>query len=66
MDPNSFPHFQNRPPKVTHSSQVQYEAVSLVEAIPADWHLGCPDNTTTFDLEHSLYNHLIGDDMLEP
>lgn len=55
----------NNNPSVTHISQVQDETVSLVEAVPADWHLSCPDNTTTFDLEHSLHYHLVGDDMLE-
>lgn len=51
---------------LTHSSQVQDEAVSLVEAVPADRHLRCPDSTATFDLEHPLHNHLISDDVLEP
>jgi hypothetical protein len=35
---------------VTHAAQVQDEAVSLVEAVPADRHLRRPDNTPTFDL----------------
>lgn len=51
---------------ITHISQVQDETVSLVEAVPTDRHLRCPDNTTTFDLEHPLHNHLVGDDVLEP
>lgn len=51
---------------VTHISKVQNEDVSTVEAVPADRHLCCPDNTATFDLEHTLHNHLIGNNMLEP
>lgn len=51
---------------LTHISQVQDEAVSLVEAVPADRHLCCPDNTATFDLEHPLHDHLVSDDVLEP
>ena len=35
---------------VTHAAQVQDEAVSLVEAVPADRHLRRPDNSPTFDL----------------
>lgn len=34
----------------THITQVQDEAVSLVKAVPADWHFCCSDNTPTFDL----------------
>lgn len=51
---------------LTHITQVQDEAVSLVEAVPADRHLRRPDSTATFDLEQPLHNHLVGDDMLEP
>ena len=50
----------------THISQVHDEAVSLVEAVPADRHLRCPDNTPTFDLQHTLHGDLIGDDVPEP
>lgn len=51
---------------VTHSTQVQDEAVALVEAVPADRHLRCPDRTSTFDLEQPLHDHLVGDHVLEP
>lgn len=50
---------------VTHVAQVQDEAVSLVETVPADRDLRCPDDTTTFNLEHSLHGDLIGDDVFE-
>lgn len=51
---------------LTHVSQVQDEAVSLVEAVPADSHLCCPDRSATFDLEHPLHNYLVSDNVLEP
>ncbi|TNN48707.1 hypothetical protein EYF80_041075 [Liparis tanakae] len=47
-------------------AQVQDEAVSLVEAVPADRHLRRPDRAATFDLEQPLHDHLVGDHVLEP
>lgn len=51
---------------LTHTTQVEDEAVSLVEAVPADRHLRRPDSMATFDLEQPLHDHLIGDNMPEP
>lgn len=51
--------------RLTHSSQVQDEAVSLVEAVPADRHLCRPDSMATFDLKQSLHDHLVSDYVLE-
>lgn len=53
-------------PPCTYISQVKDKAVSLVEAVPADRHLGCPHSAATLDLEKSLDNHLVRDNMLEP
>lgn len=53
-------------PQETHVAEVQDEAVALVKAVPANWHLCSPNNTTTFDLEHTLNHHLIGDDVFKP
>lgn len=50
---------------LTHISQVQDEAVSLVEAVPADRNLCRPDSAAAFDLKQPLHNHLVGDDMLK-
>lgn len=65
--------FHNNPivfPNALHPSayipQVQDEAVPLVEAVPADRHLRRPHRAATLDLEKSLDNHLVGDDVLEP
>lgn len=49
-----------------HIPQVQDEAVSLVEAVPADRHLCRPHCAATLDLEKPLDDHFIGDDVLEP
>lgn len=38
----------------------------MVEAVPADGHLGRSDRTPTFDMEESLDDYLIGDDVFEP
>lgn len=50
----------------TYIPQVQDKAVSLVEAVPADRHFDCPHRAAALDLEKSLDNHLVCDDMLEP
>ena len=50
----------------SHLSQVQNETVSLVEALPAHWHLGRPDHTPTFDLHQPLDVNIIGLHMAEP
>lgn len=49
----------------THVSQVQNEAVTIVEAVPGHRHLGGADYTATSDLEEPLHHHLIGYHMLE-
>lgn len=49
----------------THVSQVQNEAVAIVEAVPGHRHLSGTDCTASFDLEEPLYHHLIGYHVLE-
>lgn len=49
----------------THIAQVQDEAVAIVEALPGHGHLSGTDHTPPFDLEESLYHHLIGYHVLE-
>lgn len=50
----------------TYIPQVKNKAVSLVEAVPADRHFRGSHSAATLDLEKSLDNHLIRDDVLEP
>lgn len=49
----------------THIAQVQDEAVAIVEALPGHGYFGGTDHTPPFDLEESLYRHLIGYHVLE-
>lgn len=58
--------FPSALPPSAHIPQVQDEAVSLVEAVPADCHLRRPHRAATLDLEKPLDIHLVGDDVLEP
>lgn len=51
--------------KKSHLSQVNDEAVSLVEAGPGHVHLGGPDHPATLNVEQPLHVHVIGDNMLE-
>lgn len=49
-----------------YSSQVEDEAVSAVEAGPAEWNLGGPDHPSALDVQQSLGWNVIGDNVVEP
>lgn len=61
----SSPQWPRKRAGKTHISQVQNEAVAVVETVPGHRYLSCTDYTTSFDLEESLYHHLIGYHVLE-
>lgn len=49
-----------------HLSQIDDEAVSLVEALPRHLHLRGSDGPATLDVQQTLAAHVIGHHMLEP
>lgn len=60
-----FPQWPWKRAGTTHISQVQNEAVTIVEAVPGHRHLSGTDYTASFDLEEPLHHHLIGYHVLE-
>lgn len=48
-----------------HLAQVHDEAVSLIEAVPRQGHLGGTDGPSPFDVQQALYVHVIGHHVLE-
>ena len=49
----------------TYTSEIHNEAVSAVEAGPAERDLGGPDDPSTLEVEESLHRKVVGDHMVE-
>lgn len=49
-----------------HLSQIEYEAIALVEAVPAHRHLNGPNDPSAAHMENALHVHFIGSHVFKP